>query len=59
MPVVQELQLKMTEARQSGDHYESMLEKFCKEFSVFCPKIVVVSSPKLIEKKKQIFFSCK
>lgn len=23
MPVIQELQAKMTEARQSGDHYES------------------------------------
>lgn len=36
MPVIQELQMKMTEARQCGDHFESMLEKnFVKNFHNF------------------------
>jgi len=28
MPKIQELQMRMTEARKSGDHIESMLEGF-------------------------------
>lgn len=56
MPVITELQMKMTEARQSGDHFESMLEKnFVKNFYNFVTKNYGYKLT--ITKNKNKFFS--
>lgn len=60
MPVITQLQMKMTDARHCGDHVESTLEKFCKEVSSFCrPKSNGFKPTVEIIRKNNISSSCK